>query len=508
MVLRCVIIIVSVAIGGGLSTKAHGATYYLSPTGNNAAAGTSAAMPWKTFAFAIPKLRPGDTLTLLNGTYNNSNSGLPSIDCTRGASNGTASRPITVRALTERQAFLQSNGSVTGFSIANCAYWNITGLHVETADLNVVGGAVDVFDVLYSNNLQLKRLLLARNNRYFNVHLLFIDHSTNILVEESELYYFHRHAILNWYTDHSIYRRIYCHSRGYQDLPGGYKSHTPDRGDGCVAIYPGNHNILENVISERNYELTEINGSDTNMGNRVLGSISLDDYIGAIPNSRGLTLQFMARDVTFKDFVAIRPIYVGLWAHGAHNVRCESCTVLNAVGKGIQADDGLGYSDGSQSIFATNTLVANSSSFGFYIVNQGDWQLDHTNSYRNARNFSPSPPGARIAHSMDIDPKLGTCKVFIPTTSPLKGAGKNGADIGANVLYRYVNGVLTNQPLWDPRTGQFPCGAVVAGVNDQAGSSCFDVHKRLHINTNGCFLPPDYGAPTPRWKPGKRPKVR
>ncbi len=30
----------------------------------------------------------------------------------------------------------------------------------------------------------------------------------------------------------------------------------------------------------------------------------------------------------------------------------------------------------------------------------------------------------------------------------LQGKGQNGADIGANILYEYQDGVLTNQPLW------------------------------------------------------------
>ena len=84
--------------------------------------------------------------------------------------------------------------------------------------------------------------------------------------------------------------------------------------------------------------------------------------------------------------------------------------------------------------------------------------------------------------------------MFIPASSSLKAKGKNGADIGANVLYRYKDGVLTNEPLWDPKTGAFPCGAKVPGVNDKPGQSCFDVHLRLNVNANGCKLPSGYGG--------------
>jgi hypothetical protein len=75
----------------------------------------------------------------------------------------------------------------------------------------------------------------------------------------------------------------------------------------------------------------------------------------------------------------------------------------------------------------------------------------------------------------------------------MKRSGKNGADIGANVLYRYQNGVLTNQPLWNTATGQFPSGVIVGGINDVPGQSAFDVHRRLNVNTDGCAFPSGYG---------------
>ena len=80
-------------------------------------------------------------------------------------------------------------------------------------------------------------------------------------------------------------------------------------------------------------------------------------------------------------------------------------------------------------------------------------------------------------------------------------------DIGANILYRYQDGVLTGVPLWDTGTGRFPCGVQVDGVNNIAGSSCFDVHTRLHVKeVPGCPFPTSYGGTSvlnsliARWK--------
>ena len=87
----------------------------------------------------------------------------------------------------------------------------------------------------------------------------------------------------------------------------------------------------------------------------------------------------------------------------------------------------------------------------------------------------------------------------------MKGAGTNGEDIGANILYRYQDGILSDVPLWDPSTGEFPHGALVKGINDVAGQSLFDVHKRLNVNSNGCTFPVGYGKGDPDGKSPAQP---
>ena len=130
---------------------------------------------------------------------------------------------------------------------------------------------------------------------------------------------------------------------------------------------------------------------------------------------------------------------------------------------------------------------------GFSITSQiQTWTVNSPNSFENRLNYNPSSDTNWVAKKT-VDPLLGACRVWIPDNSPLKRAGKNGEDIGANILYRYKNGVLTNVPLWNPTTGEFPHGALVAGLNDVAGQSLFDVHKRLNVNTNGCSFPANYG---------------
>jgi hypothetical protein len=84
---------------------------------------------------------------------------------------------------------------------------------------------------------------------------------------------------------------------------------------------------------------------------------------------------------------------------------------------------------------------------------------------------------------------VGACIVHVPADSNLAGAGEGGAAIGANIVYRAVDGVLTDRKLWDQRTGRVPCGAIVSGVNDIAGASCFDANERMRVGFGGCPIP-------------------
>jgi hypothetical protein len=72
-------------------------------------------------------------------------------------------------------------------------------------------------------------------------------------------------------------------------------------------------------------------------------------------------------------------------------------------------------------------------------------------------------------------------------------AGAGGGPIGANILYRYEDGTLTTEPLWDPATRAFPCGAVIPDINDGA-IRCTNLHTRLGVTGSGCVLPAGYGG--------------
>ncbi|MBI2557719.1 hypothetical protein HYW20_00185, partial [Candidatus Woesearchaeota archaeon] len=401
-----------------------------------------------------------------------------------------------------RTAFLQGDGSARPIMMRNCNYWIFDGIRAENGDFQGEGGfeagAVMVFD--NAAHITVRRMLLAKNNRYINSHLLtgvgyYNANGIGIsdsLIEENEFYSFHRHAIALSPGTGNVIRRNYFNNRGYNNIAGGYPS-----SGGCISLYPAKDTIVENNIWEGAGCLSEVNanGFIEAINNRFFGDISLNGG-GIFPNARGNTLSTMPRDTYIENNAFLNTGGYGIYSESAKNTRCDSCTFIGGI-NGFYANPGSGttkFGDGFHSSFSDNSLLMNLSYYGFGVSTNEDFKIDYANTFNVAIPYDVSTSDSRITNEKSIDPQLGSCKIWIPDSSPMKRAGKNGADIGANILYAYQNGVLTSQKLWNTDGSFAYRGAIIPGVNDIAGSSLFDVHKRLNVNTNGCPFPAGYSG--------------
>ena len=116
-----------------------------------------------------------------------------------------------------------------------------------------------------------------------------------------------------------------------------------------------------------------------------------------------------------------------------------------------------------------NLLAMSASKYGV----QNASLTDYVNVYNNAINFyNGTPP-----HWFEADPKLAyyAGSILRASLSPvLAGKGKNGEDIGANIWYRYKDGVLTNEPLWP-----WPMNQRIIDAMIQSGREPVDVTKTI-----------------------------
>jgi parallel beta-helix repeat protein len=503
-----ILVLFSVIVSLTAPNLGQGATYYISPSGSDLYNGLSPSFPWLTFSHAILQLTHGDTLIVMDGTYSVAEgTGLPAISCGSNANNGTEEQPITIQAQNERGALLQSTGDLHhAFYMNGCSYWNVIGLRGKSADLpDAEGGKpYSVFAISDSDHITLRRLLSSHPNRYGNSQTIQVSESSYSLVEECEAYYFHRHGISIYRSDYITVRRCYVNSRGYADIPGGCPSHAgaEERGDEGITLYQTTDSIVENCISEGN----EFFGN-SGQGNQYLGSIALNNLWGFTVGHHCCDDFMEATDNTYVNNVVVGSQYHGFLTQSDVDVFVDHLTSMDSIEYyGLYAnnkysdnrsDDPVVTWDVYPSLAVQNSLFLNNNIYGIgvnedHVEDYAYRKFEYLNSYGHWQNYGPgldpSKPEDVMEELSQVDPQMGSCIVFIPQSSPMKGAGKNGEDIGANILKRYEEGVLTDQALWDQETGAFPCGAIVSGLNDVSSSSCFDVHERLNVNANGCTL--------------------
>lgn len=485
------------------------ATRYISPTGNNANSGQTTTTPWRTWAHAFTNTICGDTLIVMNGTYTVSANGRASLTKTC-----TATTRYTIQWQNERVGLISGDGSTYEFRILNSSYITIDGMRLKSLN-NVNGASAGALLIKDSSFITVRESLFYENNGYHNAHLLEALGVSDSLFEDLEFYNFHRHAlsisgISGTQGLRNTIRRVYCNSRGKADLPGGYASDNTSRGEMCVTLYPASFTTVENVFAENVSGLVDIQATKKSDGNKVLGSAVLGDRLGSgkawylfVITARGNTANQQPDNTTLENVVGINlggvtiGGGVGIFSRSSLNTRVKNATVINPLLQGFNADENNSYTGGGiHSFFCTNCLTMDGEGRGFTIETPAVdiWKLDYTLSYSNITPYSPPLPNPNITNTLptSTNPGLGTCYLWIPAGSPLKGAGLGGADVGANILYRYVNGTLTTTPLWTKPSGAFPHRAVITGVNSDPTNSANGMHTRFRVNSGGCAFPAGY----------------
>jgi hypothetical protein len=393
---------------------------------------------------------------------------------------GTAAAPIVIAAAEERRALISTHGKGPGLSIRNCSNVRMDGLVIQGADADL-GASAPMFplvEVLSCHQVALTKLLVSTTNRYVAAQAMLVDTSDDVLLEDGELYSFHQFGLHILQGARITVRRWYVNSRGYADLPGGVVTNNPGRGDYGIASTTKDV-TYENCISEGNDVGLLESGDGTQ---RLLGSVSLSDRIG-------LQAQ-LGSDHVHENVAVLGASTWGVYVIGVNSYSARGATIIGAP-RALVSDSMT--SDAAAPLTFTNTLMLlGSGQIGTEFLSTPRWVIEYTNLYPDT--YPPSGDGGVLRNSLAVDAVgigagANRCLVYVPSGSNMKGAGKDGGDIGADVIHRYQDGVLTSTPLWDPTTGAFPCGAIVAGINDTPGISCFDVHQRLRVNGSGCPLP-------------------
>jgi hypothetical protein len=418
-----------------VAREVSAATYYVATTGADSNDGSSTA-PWATFSKAMAVLRAGDTLMIKDGTY------YQTLTITK--SGISASLSLTVRAENDGQAIVDGQGSRGTLVISGKSFINVEGIVFANSDADVIrvsGGA---------SYINLRRLS-AYNAGVGNYHLFLIWNSHHVLVEDcvasqgagankAGRYCFLSHAGAH----DNIFRRNYCK----------YFNHTGGGGP-CAAFanYGGGYDLWENNIGDVSampsgcssccqygvYGPGAYNDTSHNTwkGNVLIGGPHVGQAVLFGPADAS-TSDWSFTDNVFYGFNS------GISQDSSANCRYDNNTLVTSQGGDAMLNV---YGGGSTGTATNNSFFTGSTAL---TVQSGDSLTHKYNKFYNVtRLYSGTTAGTGEG---TINPSYNTsvygAGAYLTIPSALQKQGEGGVDVGAEVLYRYQNGALTNTPLW------------------------------------------------------------
>ena len=408
--------------------------YYASPTGGGD--GLSPSTPFRVSDFWAVAA-PGKTLCLLDGEYTGGNSMI-----IPGRLKGTSGMPITIRALNDGGA------TINGQNINNTVY--LRGNDYFTIEgINAHNSISSVFDVGISNNVIIRRACgwdaADLNTNIFSV----LGRSAYSLFEDCAGWGICRKVYqLFGGADYVTLRRCWGRWEG---------SHVVGPKETYTLAYNNRHALFENCIG-------------TWSGERMKETYYLGDYYGGYWLVNGKPVKYnnyevaqpyaiFGMDEITDDYSMDKNLnssMLGCLAYTLPTDRFNSANVMMFLTK----VDSVNLAD----LVAVRPQDGTVKPFYFSSLNGGHATNLHASRLtsiggNNDDYFDPDWVKTNVVHAASIA-ALGS--------SPYDGSQ------GANLCYRYVNGVLTNKPLWP-----WPMNERIKNAMIQSGRTPVDVTQTV-----------------------------
>ena len=385
--------------------------------------------PGDNLGNAVSQLAPGDTLIFHDGTYTGS---LPA-----SGIHGTATALITIEAEHDGMAIIDGQNNVTTvIDLSNSSYVLLQGFVARNAIGSVVRGDG-------SNHVTVSRIT-AYNAGSGNTNCFSMSNGASYdLVVDSASWGRCRYGFLAYHSSNITFRRTFAKWEQTDNF-----SPAPRSGYGA---YGSTFISFENVIGYDIQPTTNVSDYFSGVWETSNGPATHDiSYYGSIfyhvlgdgirVNDLQAFPNTIIKDSFFNNPFVQNISYPFTKGAGVEWVTPVTGSVTNNVflGNNIGINQGNGVPTVTNNVFTNNTTAIS-----------GNVQGSYNDYWQNSQNGGT--PGMT---DKQVDPGYDTAKYglgayfFVPANSSLKGGGQGGSDIGANIIYEYENGQLTNKPLW------------------------------------------------------------
>ncbi|MBW7886329.1 MAG: hypothetical protein H3C34_27625 [Caldilineaceae bacterium] len=394
---------IAMALFIGWTAAAHATTYYVSPDGDDSNSGLAESQPWGTFSRAWQDLGPGDTLVLLDGVY---------YESFVAEQDGEPGNPITIRARNDGKAIIDGEYQRTPVSLGSTI---VRGNHFVIEGIVARNSNDSVFQVR-TQDVVLRRVSGYNANVDANTDV-FTLWGKDILLEDCIAAGTGRKMILIFMSENVTVRRCFTQWERWDGK--GFCAAGWPAGSG-VNIYNSAHVRVENAIStgplpDRSIAINSNHDTVYSPGIEILGSIAMGagmnadgtvrDY-GPAPNECGFEFNY--------DWPDQRAGF-GAWGQG---------TIEGPVFRDLLATNNAGLG------------LAIDKPYGVGVVSG---IVDHITLYGNGIDAPEVDGGKGSEYRINGE--------AVVTNSNIEGDPDQQGE-GARLHTRYIDGVLTDQPLW------------------------------------------------------------
>ncbi len=244
-----VLLLTTVLLLGGNFVKpnlahAAGTTYYVSPSGvNDYSHGWSANNPFQTIAYGVSRMSPGDTLLIMNGTYNE--------EVQIEDKKGTDSSWYTISNYNNDTPTLNGNNTTDyAFGVSRSSHLKITGLNIS----NYLGAGVwlkGACDNVIMSNLDISNLNPPNASVGSGTEGILAGDSTYCTVDNCKIHGIGmNYAAQNRQRDHGIYLNTHC---DHWTISNNIINNVAGSGIQSLSGDPNDHRSLSNSSIIYNY---------------------------------------------------------------------------------------------------------------------------------------------------------------------------------------------------------------------------------------------------------------